>query len=68
MQELIDEGKTGLLFAPNNVNDMAEKIDLLSENDFIKMRRYVQTKAKSLLWTERAKTLIQNFREMTNAA
>jgi glycosyltransferase involved in cell wall biosynthesis len=64
-RELIIEGKTGLFFEDENIQDLAIKIDKLFSNKNIidEMRSEVCSYANNLLWSNRAKILKEIFEE-----
>ncbi|MBN1307034.1 MAG: glycosyltransferase [Chitinispirillaceae bacterium] len=58
-RELIDEGRTGIFFEPDNPRDLAEKIDLLFSGHNMRhaMGDRVYEKAQTLLWENRARQI-----------
>ncbi|KAA3619699.1 MAG: glycosyltransferase [Calditrichaeota bacterium] len=68
MRELIDANKTGLIFEPGNPTSLAEKIDLIfgNQNKHAAMNEAVMAKAGTLLWSERAKVLLKNFKKVAD--
>ena len=58
-RELIDEGRTGIFFEPDNPLDLARKIDMLFSDRSLRyaMGEQVYEKAQTLLWENRARKI-----------
>jgi glycosyltransferase involved in cell wall biosynthesis len=48
LPEIIQEGKNGYLFNPGEATDLAEKINLLKENDLNKIAQFARQSVQNL--------------------
>ncbi|MDY6969616.1 MAG: glycosyltransferase [Spirochaetota bacterium] len=66
MRELIDNGKTGILFEPENPFDLSQKIDIMlsNNNEYNNMVNSVYSKAEGCLWSHRASKIINEIKTL----